>query len=150
MTPEPDGYRIHTDQVARYFFWSHIFVIVVTGIWFFGIGILLAVIYAYTVGAWLPQKQARALRYWLDGSTLRVDEGVYFLKRRAVPLDRITDVVLSQGPLLRSCDIWTLNVQTAGAGAQVVAEARLIGLENPEVVRDQLLKARDAARQGNA
>ena len=76
--------------------------------------------------------------------------GIWLDLENPYPLDRITDVVLTQGPLLRSCDIWTLNVQTAGAGAQVVAEARLIGLENPEVVRDQLLKARDAARQGNA
>jgi membrane protein YdbS with pleckstrin-like domain len=150
MKPEPDGYRIQRDEVARYLFWAPILIILLIGIWFFGAGIVVAIIYSFTIGKWLPQKQAAALQYWLDGSTLRVDQGVYFLKRKAIPLDRVTDVILAQGPLLRHFGLWTLNIQTAGAGGQAVAEAVLLGLESPEEIRDELLKARDAARKNTA
>ena len=146
LKPESDGYEIQRDKVARYYFWLPIIFIVLIGLWFFGAGIVVAIIYAYTIGKWLPQKQADALRYWLDGSTLRVDQGVYFLKRKAIPLDRVTNVTLAQDPLLRYFDLWKLNIQTARAGGQSIAEAVLIGLENAEVIRDDLLKARDAAR----
>jgi hypothetical protein len=49
---------------------------VLIGIWFFGIGLVVAVIYAFTLGRWLTGKQSEALRYWLDGTTLRLDQGV--------------------------------------------------------------------------
>ena len=150
VQPEPDGYRLQRDAVARYLLWLQTLIILLTSIWIFGLGIVLALIYFFTIGTWLPQQQATALRYWLDGSTLRVNQGVYFLKRKAIPLDRVTDVMLAQGPLLRHFGIWTLNIQTAGAGGQVVAEAILVGLESPEAVRDELLRARDAARRGTA
>ena len=87
----------------------------------------------------------RRLRDWLDGFTLRIDSGVFFLKRKSIPLDRVTDVVLDQGPLLRFCKIWRLDIQTAGAGAQNRAEGCLFGVLNPESVRDQLIAARDKA-----
>ncbi len=137
-------FSIQREPAARYFYWMQIVLIIVVGVWFVGIGIPLALIHAFTLGPWLSRKQAETLRYWLDGTTLRVDYGVFFLKRKAIPLDRITDVVLAQGPLLRWCGIWELRVQTAGAGDQV-PEASLCALADPETVRDTLLRARDQA-----
>ena len=145
MSTSPNILPLRTEQIARYFYWTHLLLIVATGIWFFGLGLVAALIYAWTIGKWLPQRQADALRYWLDGTTLRVDEGVYFLKRKAIPLDRVTDVRLVQGPIMRRCGIWALQVQTAGAGGQSIAEAVLFGVEEPERLRDELLRARDAA-----
>lgn len=136
-------FRIQRDKVARYFYWVHIALILSVGVWFFGLGILIALVYALTVGEWLPHKQANALRYWLDGSTLRVEEGVYTLKRKAIPLDRITDLVLYQPFFIRPFDIWILTVQTSGMGMGA-PEAVLFGLNNPEAIRDQILQARDA------
>jgi membrane protein YdbS with pleckstrin-like domain len=130
--------------VQRYFYWSHILLIVVVGVWFMGAGIPLAALHAFTWGPILSRRQAEALRYWLDGTTLRVDVGVYFLKRKAIPLDRVTDFVLAQGPLMRWCGIWAIHVQTAGAG-QNVAEAMLYGVRDAERVRDELVAARDRA-----
>ncbi len=150
MKPEPDGYRIQRGVLARYFFWVHILSLVLIGVFSLGVGIVVAIIYAFTIGRWLPQKQSAALRYWLDGSTLRVDQGVYFLKRKAIPLERVTDVMLAQGPFLRHFGLWALHIQTAGAGGQAVAEAVLVGLETPQETRDELLKARDAARKNTA
>jgi putative membrane protein len=143
QTPD-DLFPIRRSSVARYFYFGQVLAILFVGIWFLGIGIPIAIIYAFTLGLWLPKKQAEALRYWLGGTTLRVDEGVFFLKRKAIPLDRVTDVVLSQGPLMRWCGIWRLHIQTAGAG-QTVPEAMLYGITDPEGIRDALLAARDEA-----
>ena len=151
MNAMPNAYVVQRDQVALYFYWLHILSIILIGIWFFGLGLVVAIIYAFTVGVWLPQKQAQALQYWLDGTTLRVDQGVYFLKRKSIPLDRVTDVMLVQGPLMRWCDIWAVYIQTAGMSGQASAEAVLYGIERPEEIRDELLKARDqAAGRGTA
>ena len=59
--------------------------------------VLLPVVFAL----WLCPQQANNLRYRLEDTTLRVDGSVFFLFRKSIPLERITDVALVQGPLLR-------------------------------------------------
>lgn len=93
---------------------------------------------------WIPPKRASALRYWLEGSTLRIDEGLLLRKRKSIPLDRITDVALVQGPFLGLCGIWALQIQTAGS-AQQAPEGTLYGLVDAESTRDAIMHARDSA-----
>jgi putative membrane protein len=138
-------FEIDRGSVARYFYWSVILAILAIGVWFFGIGLGVAILYALTLGPWLSRAQAAAQRYWLEGFTLRIDSGVFFLKRKSIPLDRVTDVVLNQGPLLRHFNLWRLDIQTAGTGTQGTAEGYLYGIVNPESVRDRLIAARDQA-----
>jgi uncharacterized protein len=135
-------FSVPRERIARYFYYSYTLMIILVGIWFMGAGLILAILYALTIGTWLSKKQAQALVYWLDGNTLRADSGVFFLKRKAVPLDRITDIVLAQGPLMRWCGIWELRVQTSGTG-NTVPEVTLYGLTEPEQIRDLLIKERD-------
>jgi membrane protein YdbS with pleckstrin-like domain len=124
------------------FYYIQILMILLIGVWFFGIGIIIAIIFAFTFGPWLSKKQSHVLRYWLDGNTLRADTGVFFLKRKAVPLDRITDIVLAQGPLTKWCGIWELRIQTAGTG-NAMPEVTLYRLNEPEQVRDLVIQERD-------
>ena len=72
---------------------------------------------------------------------------MFFLARKTIPLDRVTDIVLVQGPLMRHFNVWSLRVQTAGAGSHF-PEGVLLGIEEPERVRDLLLEARDEAASG--
>ena len=141
---DEEVFEVQRASVARYFYFGQILFILFVGVWCFGLGIFVALLHAVTLGPWLSWKQAGALKYWLDGGTLRVDQGVFFFKRKAIPLDRVTDVALTQGPLMRWCGIWGLQVQTAGTG-QGMPEAILYGLAEPERRRDQLLAARDKA-----
>jgi len=138
--------EIDEGKVARYFYLSCILVTIVFGVLTLGLGLVGTLVYAFALGPWLSRKQAAALVYRLDGTTIRIDQGVYFLKRKAIPLDRVTDIVVTQGPLMRWCDLWRLDIQTAGSGQQY-AEGHLFGLCDPEGVRDQLLLARDRAVQ---
>lgn len=113
------------------------------GFFYWAMPIHLAFIVALLIVLLLPSKQASALKYWLDGSTLRIDEGVVILKRKSIPLDRITDVVMIQGPIMRLCGIWSLQIQTAGSNQQG-PEGALHGVVDPESVRDNLMAARDS------
>ena len=135
-------FEIDREAVRRYFYTMHLMYILLVGAWFVGLGFLVAAVHAVTWGPSLSRQQAGALRYWLDGGTLRVDLGVFVLKRKAIPLDRVTDVILTQGPLMRRYGIWGPQIQTAGTG-QATPEATLYGLTDPEAIRDQLLAARD-------
>lgn len=139
-------FEINRPLVARYIGLMYSGLILLTTIWVFGLGLVAAILYFAIIAPWLTVRQSEALQYWLDGSTLRVNSGVYFLKQKAIPLDRVTDIVLVQGPLMRYCGIWGVQIQTAGAGQQM-PEATLLGLRNPEQVRDLLVQTRDDAAQ---
>ena len=111
---------------------------------------VLAVVYFFTFALWLCRMQATNLRYRLDGDTLRVDGGVFFLFRKSIPLERITDVALVQGPLLRFLEIWEIRVQTAGSQK---CEAKMYGVPDPEKVRELILSQRHkiyAEKSGDA
>jgi putative membrane protein len=66
--------------------------------------------------------------------------------RKASPLARITDLALTQGPLLRMLGLWRLDIQTAGTGQQM-AEGYLYGLVNPDETRTLLLERRNLNSQ---
>ncbi len=97
----------------------------------------------------LAPRQVRALKYWLESGTLRIDEGVLVARKKSIPLDRITDIVLVQGPLMRLAGIWSLHVQTAGS-TQQGPEGLLHGLVAPETVRNTIMEERETVlRKGS-
>lgn len=115
-------FEIDRDKVARFFYWFFL--------WF-----LLP-----KLGWKFAKEQANRLHYWIEFNTLRVDGGLWWLQRKAIPLVQITDIKLTQGPILRSFGIWSVYIQTAGQGT-MCPEAQLFGLSDPESARDSLLDA---------
>ena len=97
-----------------------------------------------TVAISWPIMYANTLRYCLDGSTLRIEEGVLLRKQKSIPLDRVTDLELVQGPLMRLFGLWKVNVQTAGSSQQS-PEGVLHGLAEPQQTRDVIMEVRDRA-----
>jgi membrane protein YdbS with pleckstrin-like domain len=107
---------------------------------FFGIGLILGAI-AFAFGSWFYPRWVKVLRYCLDEKSLRVEQGLMFKSRKTIPLDKITDLELAQGPILRYFDMWVIKVQTASTGSQL-PEATLIGVINPEEVREEIMAVR--------
>jgi uncharacterized membrane protein YdbT with pleckstrin-like domain len=94
-------------------------------------------------GRWWAQEYLNTLEYRLDAGTLHVSYGVFFRRRKAIPTERITDVVVYQGPVMRQFfEIWLLRIQTAGTGS-AMPEATLMGLVHLEEARDAILAARN-------
>ena len=108
----------------------------------FGVGLILAVIQAVLTVLFYP-RLANALRYYYDNRVLHVEKGVLFKSRKTIPLDKITDMELVQGPILRILDMWVIKVQTASTASHM-PEATLWGVVNPEQVRDEIMATKDA------
>jgi membrane protein YdbS with pleckstrin-like domain len=72
---------------------------------------------------------------------LREDEmswkrGVWFRRTGIVPYNRITNLDLVQGPVMRALGISTLSIQTAGYSGQAVPEIRIEAIEHAEELRE--------------
>ena len=134
-------FEIDRDSVEQYWRMQQS-LLLLSFIYFCGIGLVLAYLHYYKYNKfsrWFCPQQVNNLRYWLEGNTLRADSGVFFLWRKSIPLERITDVVLFQGPLMRHCGIWTMRIQTAGSAT---CEAILYGIREPERIRELILSKR--------
>lgn len=140
MQENENDFDIDRNAISQYFRAAQTLLILITTIWFFGLGFFVALFHYFIFSPWLCSQQSNNLRYRLDGRTLRVDGGVFFLFRKSIPLERITDIALNQGPLLRFFGLWSMSIQTAGTGTG--CEAVLYGVRDPEKVRDQILSQR--------
>jgi len=107
-------FEIHQGKVSMYlFFWWSLVVAGFGALMVMVVGAIFGLFYAFGIGIWLAPKQSEALEYWIDETGLHVNQGVFFIKMKTIPYDRITDIVLNQGPLLRACGIWQINIETA-------------------------------------
>lgn len=97
----------------------------------------------YYFGRPLHQKQYEALSAELTHRALKVKSGVLVRVQKSIPLDKITDLALTEGPILRRLGLCGLAIETAGAGA-TTGQATLVGVKNAEGFRDRVLAQRDA------
>jgi membrane protein YdbS with pleckstrin-like domain len=81
----------------------------------------------------------RSVVYRLDNEEMSWKRGVWFRQTGIVPYNRITNVDISQGPLMRIYNISDLKIQTAGYSGQKNSEIAIKGIDNPEEIRDIIL-----------
>ena len=79
--------------------------------------------------------------YELHGDELRWRRGVWFRTTGIVPYNRITNLDLKQGPLMRYLGISTIAIQTAGYSGQAVPEIRIEAIEHADELRELLRNA---------
>ena len=66
-----------------------------------------------------------------------------------VPLDKITDLALNEGPILRFLGLCSLNVETAGGAAgTATGQAVLVGIEDALEFRNAVMRQRDRVTVG--
>ncbi len=78
----------------------------------------------------------------LTNKSLKVRKGLWVRTEKTIPLDKITDMGMVQGPIMRWLDIERLTVETAGqsgAGALV----SMAGIEHAKDFRQAVLDQRD-------
>ena len=81
----------------------------------------------------------RSIVYRLDNEEMSWKRGVWFRQTGIVPYNRITNVDIVQGPLMRIYNISDLKIQTAGYSGQKNSEIAIKGIDNPEEIRDLIL-----------
>jgi len=100
--------------------------------------------FALPIAWWHYRKFYATLEVVLTSRELQVSRGVLIRQEKSIPLEKVTDLALVQGPIMRRMGIKGLQVETAGqtsgaAGALV----RLIGILDADGFRDDALDQRD-------
>ena len=92
---------------------------------------------------WYCPEYMRRASARLTTNALEIRKGVFMRAEATIPLDRITDVRLHDGPLMRHHNLRGLKVETAGQGAGPGAsESNLIGVVDAVQFRDAILRQR--------
>lgn len=129
-------FKIHRQRLVKYV--TIIWLIVTLGVP--GL-VLMAMGLRRAIGQWV-----RSLEYRLSDDALCVSGCiqlwgcVLYRYEKRIPLSKITDIKLVQGPILNAMDLWHIHIQTAGTG-QLAPEAVLRGIEDPQEVQQQILQA---------
>jgi putative membrane protein len=80
----------------------------------------------------------------LTNKALKVKKGMLVKIEKTIPLEKITDMGMAQGPIMRQFDLHTLTIETAGQSGQG-ALAALTGIVDAKEFREAVLNQRDAA-----
>jgi putative membrane protein len=123
-------------KVCTYWLLSGAFVFVITVV---GIPLLLL---------WFPIGHALTKRYLdrmdcvLTKNALKVRKGIFVRVEKTIPLEKITDMGMVQGPILRHFNLHTLTVETAGQSGQG-SLVSLTGIVDAPSFREAVLTQRD-------
>ena len=106
------------------------------------VGILL-IPFWLVISLWYGPEYLRRVSARLTTNAVEIKIGVFFRKESTIPLNRITDVRLHDGPLMRHYGLRGLKVETAGSSGQDSgSEGNLIGVIDAEAFRDAVLAQR--------
>lgn len=128
-------------KVCTYWLLSFTIVLVVTVV-----GIPLLLIWL-PLGYFFTGKYLDRMQCVLTEKDLKVKKGIFVRVEKTIPLEKITDVGMVQGPIMRHFGIHQLTVETAGqssAGPLV----SLTGINDAEEFRETVLAQRDMTRGG--
>lgn len=96
----------------------------------------------YFIGKWLTRRYLASHQCTLTDRSLKVSKGIWVQTEKTVPLDRITDLGIVQGPIMRYFDIEALSVETAGQSSSS-SLVQLAGIKEGRKFRDAVLQQRD-------
>lgn len=92
----------------------------------------------------IHQKQFDAMKCELTERSLNIRKGFIFRVEKSIPLDKIQDVGMKEGPVLRWLGLSALAVETAGQSSpQGASDAALAGVIDAPAFRDAILEQRD-------
>ena len=108
-----------------------------------GLGLILLAVWLLSFGNWWISLIYRRLFYEVDEDSLNIRKGVIFHVEKVIPLEKITDMKLMQGPVARHYGVYTVFVQTAGMGTQFPeATMSFESHEKAVEVRERVMLAR--------
>ena len=98
---------------------------------------------------WYYPEYLRRISARLTTHAVEIRKGVFMRKESTIPLDRITDVRLHDGPVMRHYGIRGLRLETAGQSGQYASsEGDLVGVIDAVEFRDLILRQRQKALSG--
>lgn len=132
-------------RVKSYWIWGPVAVLTIMIV-----TIPLAVLYAL-VASLFTGRYLASLECVLTERTLDIKKGIFNRTESTIPLDKITDLQLFQGPIMRFFGLYGFKVETAGQSAGPgSALVNLIGIVDTKGFRKAVLEQRDRWRSGAA
>jgi putative membrane protein len=103
----------------------------------------IAILYAVVAGFFIDRYLAN-LRCTLTERTLDIKKGIWNKTESTIPLDKITDLQLFQGPVMRYFGLHGFKVETAGQSSPTGgALVNIIGIVETKAFRKAVLEQRD-------
>ena len=98
---------------------------------------------------WYHPEYLRRISARLTTHAVEIRKGVFFRKEATIPLNRITDVRLHDGPVMRHYGLRGLRLETAGQSGQYASsEGDLVGVVDAVEFRDMILRQRQKVLDG--
>jgi len=104
-----------------------------------GLGLTIPLLAIIIFVAWWIPLYCESITYRLTPTEITWERGVWFRQTGIVPYNRITNVDISQGPLMRFFSFSAVRVQTAGYSAQARAEIVLNGIADPKDLQETIM-----------
>ncbi len=80
----------------------------------------------------------KTFRYKVTDKGVYSQGGILMKENKFVPFFKVTDTVVSQDIVSQLFGVWTVGIQTAGAGGNNVPEIQFFGVEDPAPVEDKV------------
>ncbi len=131
-------------KLKSYYLWSTTVVLCLTIV-----GIPFAILY-FLIGSVLVKKHIENLGCSLSERTLDIKKGILNKTESTIPLEKITDLQMFQGPIMRYFGLHGFKVETAGQssgpGGSLV---NMIGIVDAVAFRKAVLEQRDRFNKGD-
>jgi uncharacterized membrane protein YdbT with pleckstrin-like domain len=88
------------------------------------------------------QLLVNSIKYSMGDKTIHIEQSIIYLRKTTIPLDQITDITIVQKFQMKYVGMWALQIQTVGS-RYYYPEVTLLGLFNPEQVRDEIMTAKE-------
>lgn len=96
----------------------------------------------FPIGSVFTKRYLDRMECLLTAKTLIVKKGIFVRIEKTIPLEKITDIGMVQGPIMRYFDLHTLTVETAGQSGQG-ALVSLTGIKDAKSFREVVLNQRE-------
>ena len=109
------------------------------------LGLLVTFVGIIAMVVWIPfgwivhKKQYEHMSGALTDRSINMRMGWLFKKQQNIPLDKLTDVSIHEGPILNAFGVVRMQFETAGAAPFIIT-----GVKNSEQFRDLVLQQRDS------
>jgi len=97
----------------------------------------------FPIGLVFTKRYLDRMECLLTDKALKVKKGILVRIEKTIPLEKITDMGMVQGPIMRLFDLYTLTVETAGQSGQG-ALVSLTGIMDAKCFRGAVLTQRDS------
>ena len=112
------------------------------------IGVPLIPFWLLGLGQYLCRRRYENTKAELTERSLHLRSGYLVRVEKHVPLDKIQDLALREGPVLRALGLSAIGVETAGSSGQGGPDAALVGLVDAVAFRDAVLEQRERMVRG--